>query len=273
MNKKRKIVSILILLLMTMLLASTANAASKKIKLNKKKATIYVNSTLQLKLKKAKASKVKWSSSKKAVATVSKKGKVVAKKAGKTTITAKYKGKKYKCKITVKAKPVPVTYYGTVSGNITYHYNQYKGYVADTNARVFLIPTNGSAKSTTVSNYIYFTYPNQTLNSNNIYYATVDGTGNYTINNVPTGQYLAVVVSYNCKTKDWFDAYDDTISDAPDSFYQDIASTWGLNLYLNSTTALNLAKSFTMHNYRFSYVTVSRNSTYTLSEAFPYTYI
>lgn len=273
MNKKRKIVSILILLLMTMLLASTANAASKKIKLNKKSATIYVNASIQLKLKNAKASKVKWSSNKKSVATVNKKGEVVAKKAGKATITAKYKGKKYKCKITVKTKPVPVNYYGTVSGNVTYHYNQYKGYVADTNARVFLIPTNGTAKNKTVSNYIYFMFPDQSLNKSNIYYATVDGAGNYTINNVPTGKYLAVVVSNNCKTEDWFNAFDESISDAPDSFYQDIVSTWGLNTYLNATTSFNLAKSFSMYNYRFSFVTVMRNSTYTLSEAFPYTYI
>ena len=46
--------------------------------------------------------KVTWSSSKKAVATVSAKGKITAKKAGTTTITGKVNGKKYKCKVTVK---------------------------------------------------------------------------------------------------------------------------------------------------------------------------
>lgn len=50
--------------------------------------------------------KVKWSSSKKKVATVSAKGKVKAKKKGKTTIIAKVGKKKYKCKITVKNKRV-----------------------------------------------------------------------------------------------------------------------------------------------------------------------
>lgn len=77
---------------------------AKKISINKKSATLIKGKTLKLKLKNAKASKVKWSSSKKKVATVSKKGKVKAKKKGKATITAKYKGKKYKCKITVKNK-------------------------------------------------------------------------------------------------------------------------------------------------------------------------
>lgn len=45
--------------------------------------------------------KVTWSSSNKKIATVSKKGKVKAKKKGKCTITAKVNGKKYKCKVTI----------------------------------------------------------------------------------------------------------------------------------------------------------------------------
>ena len=48
--------------------------------------------------------KVVWKSSKKKVATVSKKGKVKAKKPGKTTITAKVGKKKYKCKVMLKEK-------------------------------------------------------------------------------------------------------------------------------------------------------------------------
>ncbi len=75
---------------------------TKKIALSKKSATLKKGKTLKLKLKNAKASKVKWTSSNKKVAAVSKKGVVKAKKKGKATITAKYKGKKYTCKITVK---------------------------------------------------------------------------------------------------------------------------------------------------------------------------
>lgn len=82
----------------------TVKPVAKKISISKKSATLKVGKKLTLKLKNAKASKVKWSSSKKKVATVSKNGVVKAKKKGKATITAKYKGKKYKCKITVKAK-------------------------------------------------------------------------------------------------------------------------------------------------------------------------
>ena len=80
----------------------TTSKPSKKIRLSKKSAKLNIGQKLKLKLKNTKASKVKWTSSKKKVANVSKKGIVKAKKKGKATITAKYKGKKYRCKITVK---------------------------------------------------------------------------------------------------------------------------------------------------------------------------
>jgi uncharacterized protein YjdB/uncharacterized protein YfaP (DUF2135 family) len=74
--------------------------AASKIKLNKKKLSLYVKNKATLKLKGTKK-KVKWSSSNKKVATVSKKGVVTAKKKGKATITAKVGKKKYKCQVTV----------------------------------------------------------------------------------------------------------------------------------------------------------------------------
>lgn len=52
-------------------------------------------------LKVVKAKKIKWKSSNKKIVTVSKKGKITAKKAGTATITAKAKGKKYKTTVTV----------------------------------------------------------------------------------------------------------------------------------------------------------------------------
>ena len=80
-----------------------APKSKAKIRINKKKVTMYVGKKLKLKIKGIKAKKVKWSSSNKKVATV-KKGIVKAKKKGRVIITAKVKGKKYKCKINVKKK-------------------------------------------------------------------------------------------------------------------------------------------------------------------------
>ncbi len=74
----------------------------KNLSLNKTKATVTTGYSVKLKLVGAK-SKVKWKSSNKTIATVTSKGVVKAKKTGKVTISAKHKGKTYKCKVTVKA--------------------------------------------------------------------------------------------------------------------------------------------------------------------------
>lgn len=76
-------------------------SAKAKPKLNKTKISLTRTKTYTLKLKNAKTSKITWSTSKKSVASVYL-GKVTALKKGTATITAKYKGKKYKCKVTVK---------------------------------------------------------------------------------------------------------------------------------------------------------------------------
>ena len=119
MGKKQKRISAVILS-MVLAIGSLAvqpvhtQAATKKatsIKLNVTSKTLYVGKTVTLKVKTvkpAKASKaVTWKTSNKKITTVSSKGKVTAKKAGKATITAVSKSnKKAKavCKITVKKK-------------------------------------------------------------------------------------------------------------------------------------------------------------------------
>lgn len=82
--------------------------AKSKLALNRKKVTLYVGKSCFLKVKGTKK-KVRWSSAKKKIATVSQKGKVTAKKAGTVKITAKVEGKKFVCKVTVKKKRPVVT--------------------------------------------------------------------------------------------------------------------------------------------------------------------
>lgn len=101
----------LIAVLMIMTVAGapgTQNAQAKaKPVLNKKKVSLIVGEKVTLKLKNWKK-RVTWSSSKKSVATVSKKGVVQARKKGRANITAKAGGKKYLCRVTVAtAKPGP----------------------------------------------------------------------------------------------------------------------------------------------------------------------
>lgn len=98
MKRNKKILSLITILLLIVCMAVPVSAAGK---INKKKATLKVGQTLQLKVTGTKG-KVKWKSSKKSVATVSSKGRVKAKKKGYATITAKIGKKKYTCKVTVK---------------------------------------------------------------------------------------------------------------------------------------------------------------------------
>lgn len=80
--------------------ANHVEAKKKDIKLSKSSITLKVGESVKLKLKKVPKKKVKWKSANNEVAVV-KKGKVTAKNAGKTVITAVYKDKKYRCKTTV----------------------------------------------------------------------------------------------------------------------------------------------------------------------------
>lgn len=90
-------------LLITGIFIADSSEAAKKIQLNKTKATVYVGKTVTLKVKGTKK-KATWKSKNKKIATVSKKGVVKGKKAGKVWIQAKVAKKTLKCRVTVKKK-------------------------------------------------------------------------------------------------------------------------------------------------------------------------
>lgn len=89
-------------LCITMVSPASETKGASAIGLSKKRETIRAHQTMKLKLKNAKAKKVKWYSSSKKIAAVNKNGLVSAFKKGNVRITAKYKGKKYYCRIKVK---------------------------------------------------------------------------------------------------------------------------------------------------------------------------
>ena len=109
---------ILVSLMMLVVIASTTSVFAKsksKYKLSDTKITMKVKTSYTLTLDEKRISgsyplknvKIKWSSSNKKVATV-KKGVIYTKRTGKATIKAKYKGKTYKCKVTVKKNAKPL---------------------------------------------------------------------------------------------------------------------------------------------------------------------
>lgn len=102
MNKfKITVIALLFILLSGMIFTTnTSAAAHKKIILNKKTLSLQKNKKYTLRLKGVKKKKVKWRSNKKRIVSV-KKGKIIAKKRGKATVTASAFGRKYRCKISV----------------------------------------------------------------------------------------------------------------------------------------------------------------------------
>lgn len=80
-----------------------AKEVQKSLSLNKSAVEMEIDSSVKLKVKGIKAD-VKWSSKDKSVAKVDKNGKVTAKKAGKTVISARVYGKTLKCRVKVVTK-------------------------------------------------------------------------------------------------------------------------------------------------------------------------
>lgn len=108
-NIKRVLFAVLSAFIILPLSAKAADTGAVKatIKLSDTKKTVKEGLSFKLKATvTGESKKITWKSTKPSVATVSKSGKVTAKKAGQTTITAQANGKTAKCKITVKKNPV-----------------------------------------------------------------------------------------------------------------------------------------------------------------------
>lgn len=122
MKRMKKLITVVMTMVLafTLMIPVTPVQAAKKIQLSKTKVSLEVGGKVTLKLKNATAADVKWSSSNKSIVTVTSKGKVTAKKAGSATITAKYDGKKYTCKVTVKSSEGSNYVYLTETGT-KYH--------------------------------------------------------------------------------------------------------------------------------------------------------
>ena len=105
----KKIARLLTMFLVAMVMFTSFPVQTEAaVKISKTKATVYVGSSVTLKIT-GTSKKVAWSTSNKKIAAVSSKGKVTGKKAGTATITAKVGKKSYKCKVTVKKPSLNVT--------------------------------------------------------------------------------------------------------------------------------------------------------------------
>lgn len=104
---KKRIIAILIALVICVgiIVIPDVDAGVSTLNITNMSKTIEAGKSFQIKLNGLKSSKVKWSSSKPSVATVTKKGVVTGIKKGKSTIIGKYKGIKFTIKTTVTSNP------------------------------------------------------------------------------------------------------------------------------------------------------------------------
>ena len=100
--KLKKVFLVILTLAVISMLPMQALAAKK---MNKSKVSLAIGQQYQLKVTGTKK-RAKWSSSNKKVVSVTSNGRIRARKAGKCTITAKERGKKNKCVVTVKKAAV-----------------------------------------------------------------------------------------------------------------------------------------------------------------------
>ncbi len=107
-SKNTKLLTGVLSLSLLTLLAAPADSEAASPRLNRKKLTLRPGKSFTLKIRGTSSKKVKWKSTDKKTAVVSRRGKVTARKTGKVKVTAKIKNKKLVCRVTVKNKKKPV---------------------------------------------------------------------------------------------------------------------------------------------------------------------
>ena len=200
---------------------------------------------------------VSWTSSDERIVKVEN-GIIAGIRPGNATVTAAVGEKEAACYVQVNET------YGSVSGNVTYLYNNYRGHVADEGALVYLIPSDGSAKDYVQSSYTSLRFgPPSDINQYGIYAAKVDGTGAFLIQNVPSGEYIVFIISDETSDEDWFDD--------KEGYYASARRL--IAPYLNNTTAQALSEAVGYNKYYADRITVFSDKETSYSHDFGITYI
>ena len=161
--------------------------------------------------------------------------------------------------------------YGSVTGSITYYYNDYKGHVADVNSTVILIPTDAENLDINTDGLIGMSVQSDFASGDGVYYAAVNGMGTFTINHIPAGEYLIWIASGNTNTGAWFDVYDGEDEEAIVPYYKSVAAqASGL---LTEEDAYNIADAIGPNKSHYDNVTVYGGETTVFDYDFGYTYI
>lgn len=109
---------------------------------------------------------------------------------------------------------------GGIKGALTYQYNSVIGTKPDVGANVYLIPKNLEKNSLSQSDLDAISGNRKNAESVGIYYSKADGYGNYEIKKVPSGDYIALVVSKQT-TRDFFSDYNEVEGNLLKPFIKD----------------------------------------------------
>lgn len=232
---------------------------------------------------------INWGSDDEDIAVVSDNGRVTALKSGETNVYAMLNGgigETYECKVIVTGgdispnttvKPTPsnsqnhnntVTEFGSVSGNITYFYNKFRGNVSDTGAQIILIPLDSDRTGKNMPNLnSYVVWKISTLNRignpYKVYNGKVDGVGSYTLQNIATGKYIIFVISERTTSGSAFNDLENYKSEIKELVLP----------CLNTTNSEYLAEAVGYNKYFWGIITVNKNQTTIFSHDFGITYI
>lgn len=164
--KKRILLIVPIVILCMMVFVKQTDAGYPTLDLTSDAKTISAGQKTQLKVGGVKSNKIKWTSSNKKVATVSKKGVVTGVSAGKSTIKGTYKGVKFIVKFTVVHKEKKYDMLLCKDKNMEIYLTKIK------NGKIYLKLRNKTSKKMWV--YFDYFYLNKTTYPNSFFYQIVE---------------------------------------------------------------------------------------------------
>lgn len=216
MKKVKKILSIVLVagVVVSQIFSASSTSKAASVRLNKSSLSLRAGSSYRLKVTGTKK-KIKWSSSKKSVATVSTSGYVSAKKAGSAKIYASVSGKKLTCKVTVRSGSTegtatnPLSAYG--EHTITYYEGDKKigsfritlnEFLSGEEAYAKVVNNSTNPVPTNTQEYIYFAFTIKYVSGEDLvnckdlfnYYKNIyDSTGKEKIENIDWGLYFELM--------------------------------------------------------------------------------
>lgn len=155
--------------------------------------------------------------------------------------------------------PVPQGY-GVVQGCITYQYNKFIGTRGDVGAMVYLIPKDFVIKG---GNNEELSLLVNTRGKNGVYSAEAAGYGNFTTGNVPTGNYLCMVISSETSSGVWFENRD--------AWERNVTNL--MSPYLTDSEMENFKIMLAFKKYAITDLTIENGAVTTINHDFGYTYL